>query len=88
MSKATRFMVYSAITEAQMLRRFEADAAQAEREGFFPVEQSWDGPTLTVTYRRLGESAPVGQTGTAPTMPASFGIGSRLRRRLGLGLGS
>jgi hypothetical protein len=88
MSKTTRFMVYSAITEAQALRHFEADAVQAEREGYVPVARSWDATTLTVTYERLGGEAPMGPTGGASTIPAGAGLGSRLRRRLGLGLGS
>jgi hypothetical protein len=87
MSKTTRLMVYSAITEAQVLRHFEADAAQAEREGYVPVARSWNATTLTVTYDHLGGEAPVGQTGDASTTPGGAGLGSRLRRRLGLVLG-
>ena len=88
MSKTTRIMVYSAITEAQVLRHFEADAAQVEREGYVPVAQSWDGTTLTVTYDRIGGVAPAGRNGDASMTPGGAGLGSRLRWRLGLALGS
>ena len=87
MSKTTRLMVYSAITEAQVLRHFEADAVQAEREGYVPVAQSWDGTTLTVTYDHLGGEAPVGQTGDERTTPATAGLGPRFKQRLGLAFG-
>ena len=60
MSKPTTRMVYSAMTEAQTLRQFEAGAAEAAREGYEPVAQSWDGTTLTVTYAPLDDQTAVG----------------------------
>ena len=88
MSRTSRLMVYSAITEAQALRRFEADAAKAQRDGYVPVAQSWDRTTLTVTYMRLDDAALVGPPSAATSGPGVDGLGSRLKRRLGLAFGS
>ena len=88
MSKTTRLMVYSAMTEEQALRRFEADAAKAEREGYVPVSQSWDRTTLTVTYHRLADAAPVLLSGPGPEKAGAVDLGSKLRRRLGLAFGT
>jgi hypothetical protein len=88
MSMTTRLMVYSAMTEDQALRRFEADAAQAAGEGYVPVARSWDRTTLTVTYHRLRDAAPVGPSGAVPSDRGAAGLGSRLRLRLGLAFGS
>jgi hypothetical protein len=77
-------MVYSAITEAQALRRFKADAAEAQRDGYVPVAQSWDRTTLTVTYERLDDVPVAGPSRAATAGPGVDRLGSKLMRRLGL----
>ena len=84
MSQTSRLMVYSATTEAQALRQFKADAAEAQRDGYVPVAQSWDRTTLTVTYVRLDDAPMVGPPRAAAAGSGVVGLGSRLKRRLGL----
>jgi hypothetical protein len=91
MSKTTRLMVYSAMTDEQARSRFEADARRAEHEGYVPVAESWDRTTLTVTYDRLDRLAgadPVGQSGATIGKPGPTGVFSRLWQRLSLALGT
>ena len=88
MSKTTRLMVYSAMTEEQARRRFEADARRAERDGYVPVAETWDRTTLRVTDHRLADAALVGPSGATSEKPGAAGVGARLRQRLGLALGA
>ncbi len=88
MPKTTRFMVYSAITVEQAQRRFEADAAQAEHEGYEPIAQSWDGTTLTVTYQRRGDEWAAGPSVDVVTTQRRAILGSALKRRPGLAAGA
>ena len=88
MSKTTRLMVYSAMTEEQARRRFEADARRAERDGYVPMAESWDRTTLTVTYHRLADASGVDSSAAAGSKPGPNGVGSRLRHRLSLALGA
>ena len=81
-------MVYSAITAEQTQRRFEADAAQAEHEGYEPTAQSWDGTTLTVTYERHGDRSAAGPSIHAMTTQGRASLGSALKRRPGLAAGA
>lgn len=82
MTQTNRLMVYSAMNEDQVLRRFRADAVQAEREGWVPMTQSWDGPTLTVTYGRVRTTGALPTEVVAPDGPAKVSLGTKLRRRL------
>ena len=41
--------------------RFQFDAAEAARAGWFPTSQSWEGTALTVVYRQHPETASGGQ---------------------------
>ena len=88
MSKTTKLMVYSAMTEEQALRRYEADASRAERDGYVPVAESWDRTTLTVTYHRLAGAVPADPSEAAVKQPGPSGVGPRLRQRLSLALGA
>lgn len=79
-------MVYSALTEAQTLRQFEADATEAVREGYEPLSRSWDGTTLTVTYQR-NEVASAAASHDSDAQPAPEGRSDLVRGAfLALGL--
>ena len=86
MSKAKQMMVYSAITEEQSMRQFEADAARLEREGYVPVAQSWDHTTLTVTYAL--REGPLPETNSVDVEGALPRPRSGLARWLRLSFGS
>lgn len=43
--------VYRGATQAEAARAFAADAPRAAAYGYDPLDQAWDGTTLTVTYR-------------------------------------
>ncbi len=86
MSKTTMVMVYSAISETEVSRQYAAGAAEAERSGYLPTSEVWDHNTLTVTYQLRGDDPRsrrfAGAAGTE-ALPASEGLRSRLRRRIG-----
>lgn len=46
-----RVRTYSGASQQVSGQQFEADAADAARNGYMPVAQAWEGPVLTVTYQ-------------------------------------
>ena len=83
MSKTTRVMVYSAISEAEVSRQYAAGTAEAERSGYVPTSEVWDRNTLTVTYQYRGDHVRAGQTAGMEPPGEGAGFRSMLRRRLG-----
>ena len=84
MSKATRYMVYSAISEMQTQRQFEADAARAEREGYEPIRAvlGWHDADSHLSASRRQAAAAWARVGAARRREPGFQLGpaSRLGR--------
>ena len=86
MSRTKQMMAYSAISEDQVMARFDADAARLERQGYVPVSQSWDATTLTVTYA-LSEGPTRGAVDATADPDGGTRPRSNLARRLRLSFG-
>ena len=54
MKRPTRVQVYEGLYRSQADERFKADAAEAARHGWRPVEGFWNGEELSVTYVHAG----------------------------------
>ncbi len=50
MSVRTRVRLYDGVVESQAEERFQADAAEAARQGWHPAERRWNGLALRVVY--------------------------------------
>ena len=50
MKRSTRVQVYEGLYRSQADERFEADATEAAKHGWRPVEGFWNGEELSVTY--------------------------------------
>ena len=69
MTEQTRTMRYEGLYPSQVEERFQADAVEAARNGWFPTGQSWVGQELVVTYaygQRWGAPSQTGNAGGPP----------------------
>lgn len=83
MSRMAKVMVYSAMTEADVIRQYSLGAAEAESSGYVPISEAWDHNTLTVTYQFRGDSTSRGRQSAAGSAPERAGFWSRFSRRNG-----
>jgi hypothetical protein len=54
MRRPTRVQVYPGLYRSQADERFEADAVEAAKHGWRPLEGRWNGEELAVTYVKDG----------------------------------
>ena len=50
MAEQTRVLAYDGLYRSQAEDRFQADAVEAARYGWYPTTEQWLGGTLVVTY--------------------------------------
>jgi hypothetical protein len=56
MAQDIRVRTYRGATQEQAALQFQQDAMQAAAAGYDVLSQAWEGPVLTVTYRRRAAS--------------------------------